>query len=143
MRPAAWFRIFLAVLTVQPTFAHAAAATPQEARSKAPANDNRQATYVVDLNWSQVQRLSPGTEIMVRKPGVALVRQRVRQRAKGCGDTTFVVTTSRSEIESGSVTLSTPPVKARLSGAAKLCIGISICVAAWYTYMLILLRGMD
>lgn len=81
-------------------------------------------------SWSE-SRASPWSDsVFVNERRVAEVRQ-------------FVVTTSRSEIESGSATLSTPPVKARLSGAAKLCIGISICVAAWYTYMLILLRGMD
>jgi hypothetical protein len=57
---AAWFRIFLSLLTLQPTFAQAAS--------------GKQKTYVIGFTWSQVPRLAPGTEIMVRKSGVALPR---------------------------------------------------------------------
>jgi hypothetical protein len=151
---------------------------------------------------SQVQSLAPGTEIMIRKPGVALLRQRVlavdgdevktfavsdqavdfakplrkaaathpeyllepqpagikiplggRVSLKDSGVFVgerrvaelqqFIVTTSRSEIDSGSATLSTPPVKGQLSGPAKVLIGVGIGIAALYTYLLILLQGMD
>ena len=199
MRHAAWFRIFLAVLTVQPTFAEATAAAPQEVRSKALAT---QKTYVVDLNWSQVRRLAPGTEIMVRKPGVALPRQHVlavnddevttfavsdlavefakalrkaavthpeyllepqpagtrialggRVSLKDSGVFVgerrvaelqqFILTVSRREIDSGSATLSTPPVKGQLSGPAKVLIGMGIVYAALATYAWILFHNAD
>lgn len=188
MRLAAWFRILLAILMLQPTFGWAEQQTPT--------------TYVVTFNWSQVQRLSPGREIMVRKPGVALVRRYVlavdddevktlavsdlavefakqlrkaavmhpeyllepqpagttiplggRVSLKDAGVMVgrrrvaelqqFIVTISRREIDNGSATLSTPPVRHQLSKPAKICLGVGIGFAAWYTYMLILLRGMD
>ena len=201
MRTAAWFRVFLSVLTVQSIPAHAAPQSPAEARNT-PVKQTPRTTYVVDFNWSQVLRLLPGTEIMVRKPGVALVRQRIlavnddevttfavsdlavefaKQLRKAAlthpeyllepqpaGTTIplggrvslkdsgvfvgerkvaevqqFVVITSRREIDSGSATLSTPPVKGQLSGPAKVLIGVGIGIAALYTYLLILLQGMD
>jgi hypothetical protein len=193
---AASFRIFLSLLTIQPTFAQAAAATPQRSTS------GMQKTYVVDFSWSQVQRLSPGAEIMVRKAGVALPRQNVlavsddevktfavsdlavefakqlrkaavthpeyllepqpagtriplggRVSLKDSGVFVgerrvaelqqFIVTISRGEVESGSATLSMPPVQDRLSGPAKVLIGIGITVAACIAYMAILIQGMD
>lgn len=172
---AAWFRIFLSVLTLQPTFAQAASGT--------------QTIYVVDLTWSQVQRLAPGTEIMIRKPGVALLRQRVlgvdgdevktfavsdmavqfaKQLRKAAAtnpdyllqprppETTialgnhvslrdsgvfvrekrvaeiqeFVLTISRNEIDSGSATVSTVPVRNQLPLSAQILVGAGIGLVA-------------
>jgi hypothetical protein len=189
------------VLTLQPIPAHAAPQSPTEVKSTASAKPRLQTTYVVDFNWSQVKRLLPGTEIMVRKPGVAVVRhyvlavhedevktlavsdmavefaKQLRTAAvthpdylvqPQAGGTTiplggrvslkdsavfvgerriaelqqFIVTISRQEIDSGSATLSTVPVN-QLTKAAKILIGVGIGLAAWYTYLLIMLQGMD
>jgi hypothetical protein len=190
VRLGAWFQIFLAVLTVSPTSAQAAPPS------------GKQNTYVVDFSWSQVQRLSPGTEIMVRKPGVTLPRQlvlgvtddelktfavsdlavefakqlrkaavthpeyllepqptgtrislggRVSLKDSGVfvGDRRvaelqqFIVSIWRSEVDSGSATLSTPPVKGHLSAPAKVLIGVGIVYASLATYVWIMLHGSD
>jgi hypothetical protein len=76
VRTAVWFRILLSVLIIQPTVSYGAAESPADTGSRQAPEPVARKSYVVDLSWSQVQRLSPGTEIMVKKPGVRQVRQR-------------------------------------------------------------------
>jgi hypothetical protein len=197
VRLAACFRIFLSMLVVQPTFAHAAPRSTAEVRSTPAGKQTLRTSYVVDFNWSQIERLLPGTQIMVRKPGVAVVRHYVlavkddEVKTLAVSDMAvefakplrkaavahpeyllqpppagtrivlddrvslndsgvfvggrrvaelqqFIVTISRREIDSGSATLSTVPVN-QLTKSGKILIGVGIGLAAWFTFMLILI----
>jgi len=73
VRLTAW--LILSVLTIEPTLAHAAAGDLPDRKSPT-AKQGTPTAYTVDFTWAQIQRLVPGTKIMVRKPGVTLLTHR-------------------------------------------------------------------
>jgi len=76
--------------------------------------------------------ISLGGGVSLKDAGVFVGERRIAELHQ------FIVTISRREIDSGSVTLSTPPVKGQLSGPAKVLIGVGITIAACMALVAIL-----
>lgn len=78
-----------------------------------------------------------GGRVSLKDSGVFVGERRVAELQQ------FIVITSRREIDSGSATLSTPPVKGQLSGPAKVLIGVGITIAACMAYLVLLLSNAE